>query len=222
MRGDRLIQATARIIQDAVVEFDPGPRASSATSAATTSSRSWTPTIAEDVAKRICERFDEARDRVLRGRGPRARVRPDGGPQGRAAGHPARRDLGRDREHRAARVRPLRRGGGGGDRDEVSSPSATPGSSYAVDRRTDLNALGSAWTSRGPLYTCARKPVSGAGCNSPPAVTVRDPARSHAGWTRCDSGTDRESRDGRRRARRFRASRGAAPRRRSRLAPEEG
>ena len=50
------------------------------------------------------------------------------------------------------------------------------------------------------------QPVSGAGRKSPPAVTVRDPVAASDGWTRCDSGTDRESRDERERARSAAAS----------------
>jgi diguanylate cyclase (GGDEF)-like protein len=57
VRGDRLIQATARIIQDAVVEFDTdgfvGHVGGDDFVAVVT------PEVAEDAAKRICERFDQ-------------------------------------------------------------------------------------------------------------------------------------------------------------------
>ena len=60
VRGDRLIQATARIIQDAVVEFDPGEgfvgHVGGDDFVAVVN-----PDVAEEVAKRICNRFDEAR-----------------------------------------------------------------------------------------------------------------------------------------------------------------
>jgi diguanylate cyclase (GGDEF)-like protein len=60
VRGDRLIQATARIIQDAVVEFDPsegfvGHVGGDDFVAVVT------PDIAEQAAQRICARFDETR-----------------------------------------------------------------------------------------------------------------------------------------------------------------
>ena len=53
------------------------------------------------------------------------------------------------------------------------------GSSYAVDRRAP-----SAGTHPHARSYTGRKPVSGAGCESPPAVTVRDPSRATRGWTR--------------------------------------
>ena len=60
VRGDRLIQATARIIQDAVVEFDPSDgfvgHVGGDDFVAVVN-----PDIAEQVAKRICERFDGSR-----------------------------------------------------------------------------------------------------------------------------------------------------------------
>jgi diguanylate cyclase (GGDEF)-like protein len=60
VRGDRLIQATARIIQDAVVEFD-----SSEGFVGHVGGDDFVavvnPDIAEQVAKRICERFDASR-----------------------------------------------------------------------------------------------------------------------------------------------------------------
>ena len=60
VRGDRLIQATARIIQDAVVEFDPGEgfvgHVGGDDFVAVVN-----PDVAEAVAKRICERFDASR-----------------------------------------------------------------------------------------------------------------------------------------------------------------
>ena len=60
VRGDRLIQGTARIIQDAVVEFDPqdgfvGHVGGDDFVAVVN------PDVAEQVAKRICERFDGSR-----------------------------------------------------------------------------------------------------------------------------------------------------------------
>jgi len=60
VRGDRLIQSTARLIQDAVVEFDTGGgfvgHVGGDDFVAVVD-----PDVAEDVAKRICERFDESR-----------------------------------------------------------------------------------------------------------------------------------------------------------------
>jgi diguanylate cyclase (GGDEF) domain len=60
VRGDRLIQATARIIQDAVVEFDPGEgfvgHVGGDDFVAVVD-----PDVAEQAAKRICERFDGSR-----------------------------------------------------------------------------------------------------------------------------------------------------------------
>jgi diguanylate cyclase (GGDEF)-like protein len=60
VRGDRLIQATARIIQDAVVEFDSVDgfvgHVGGDDFVAVVS-----PEVAEDVADRICRRFDEIR-----------------------------------------------------------------------------------------------------------------------------------------------------------------
>jgi diguanylate cyclase (GGDEF)-like protein len=60
VRGDRLIQATARIIQDAIVEFEPGEgfvgHVGGDDFVAVVN-----PDIAEQVAKRICERFDGSR-----------------------------------------------------------------------------------------------------------------------------------------------------------------
>jgi diguanylate cyclase (GGDEF)-like protein len=60
VRGDRLIQATARIIQDAVVESDPGEgfvgHVGGDDFVAVVD-----PDVGERIAQRICERFDEAR-----------------------------------------------------------------------------------------------------------------------------------------------------------------
>jgi diguanylate cyclase (GGDEF)-like protein len=60
VRGDRLIQATARIIQDAVVESDPGEgfvgHVGGDDFVAVVD-----PEVGERIAQRICERFDEAR-----------------------------------------------------------------------------------------------------------------------------------------------------------------
>jgi diguanylate cyclase (GGDEF)-like protein len=60
VRGDRVIQATARIIQDAVVEFDPGEgfvgHVGGDDFVAVVN-----PDVAEQVAERICARFDGTR-----------------------------------------------------------------------------------------------------------------------------------------------------------------
>jgi diguanylate cyclase (GGDEF)-like protein len=60
VRGDRVIQATARIIQDAVVEFDPGEgfvgHVGGDDFVAVVN-----PDVAEQVAERICVRFDGTR-----------------------------------------------------------------------------------------------------------------------------------------------------------------
>jgi diguanylate cyclase (GGDEF)-like protein len=58
VRGDRLIQATARIIQDAVVEFG-GPDAFVGHVGGDDFVAVLPPDVGEDTAKRICERFDE-------------------------------------------------------------------------------------------------------------------------------------------------------------------
>ena len=118
VRGDRLIQSTARIIQDAVVEFDPGEGfvghvggddfVAVVNPGRRRAGRQARSAIGSTVAHG-----------VLRARGPRSRVHPDGGPQGRDAGRAPRRHLGRRRDHRAARVRALRRGRGGRHRDEA-------------------------------------------------------------------------------------------------------
>jgi diguanylate cyclase (GGDEF)-like protein len=60
VRGDRLIQATARIIQDAVIE-GAGPEGFIGHVGGDDFVAVVGPDGAEDVAKRICERFDEAR-----------------------------------------------------------------------------------------------------------------------------------------------------------------
>jgi diguanylate cyclase (GGDEF)-like protein len=58
VRGDRLIQATARIIQDAVVEFG-GAESFVGHVGGDDFVAVVPPDVAEDVAKRICERFTE-------------------------------------------------------------------------------------------------------------------------------------------------------------------
>ncbi|MBI3648169.1 MAG: response regulator [Actinobacteria bacterium] len=58
VRGDRLIQATARIIQDAVVEF-AGAAAFIGHVGGDDFVAVVPPEVTEDTAKRICERFDE-------------------------------------------------------------------------------------------------------------------------------------------------------------------
>jgi diguanylate cyclase (GGDEF)-like protein len=60
VRGDRLIQATARIIQDAVIE-SAGTEGFIGHVGGDDFVAVVGPDVAEDVAKRICERFDEAR-----------------------------------------------------------------------------------------------------------------------------------------------------------------
>ncbi len=60
VRGDRLIQATARIIQDAVVA-DDGAEGFVGHVGGDDFVAVVAPEVAESVAKRICERFDEAR-----------------------------------------------------------------------------------------------------------------------------------------------------------------
>ena len=200
VRGDRLIQSTARIIQDAVVEFDGAQGFVGHVGG--DDFVAWSRPGGRRGRREADLRGLRVReDRVLRARGPRARVRAHRGPEGRDAGHPARRDLDRHRHERPAALRPLRRGRRGRDRDEAVRQArrrlllrhrpAPP-----TDRRT-----GSALPAEPASYTRPRELVSGAGCNSPPAVRVRDPTAASRGWIRCDSGTDRDSRDGRRRAR---------------------
>jgi diguanylate cyclase (GGDEF)-like protein len=60
VRGDRLIQATARIIQDAVIE-GAGSEGFIGHVGGDDFVAVVGPDVAEDVAKRICERFDEGR-----------------------------------------------------------------------------------------------------------------------------------------------------------------
>jgi diguanylate cyclase (GGDEF)-like protein len=60
VRGDRLIQATARIIQDAVMEHD-GVEGFVGHVGGDDFVAVVSPDVAEDVARRICERFDSAR-----------------------------------------------------------------------------------------------------------------------------------------------------------------
>ncbi|MGE5225439.1 MAG: response regulator [Planctomycetaceae bacterium] len=60
VRGDRLIQATARIIQDAVVEY-AGAEGFVGHVGGDDFVAVVAPEAAEEAAKRICERFDEAR-----------------------------------------------------------------------------------------------------------------------------------------------------------------
>ena len=90
MRGDRLIQATARIIQDAVVGVRRRRGLRRPRRRRRLRGRRRPRDVAEEVAKRDLRALRRDRGRLLRARGPRARLRPDGGPQGRAAGHPAR------------------------------------------------------------------------------------------------------------------------------------
>ncbi|HLB62518.1 MAG TPA: response regulator [Actinomycetota bacterium] len=60
VRGDRMIQSAARIIQDAVVEMG-GPDAFVGHVGGDDFIAMTTPEVAEDVAKRICERFEQAK-----------------------------------------------------------------------------------------------------------------------------------------------------------------
>jgi diguanylate cyclase (GGDEF)-like protein len=60
VRGDRMIQAAARIIQDAVVEMG-GADAFVGHVGGDDFIAMTSPEVAEDVAKRICERFEQAR-----------------------------------------------------------------------------------------------------------------------------------------------------------------
>ena len=201
VRGDRLIQATARIIQDAVVEFD-GAEGFVGHVGGDDFVAVVSPEVAEQVARRDLREVRREPRRSSTSRGPRARLRPDGGPQGRDAGHPARGRLDRHRQQsQAAPVRPLRRGRRRRHRDEAvrEARAAAPATRSTAAPRDAPRALAS-FEPR-PLYLGpTNEPVSGAGCNSPPAVTVRNPAAASRGWTRCNSGTDRDSRDGRRRA----------------------
>ena len=91
VRGDRLIQATARIIQDAVAEFDAGGRLRGSRRRRRLRRRWSSPEAAEQVAKRICERFDGARSDFYESEDLERGFVRDRGPQGRDAGRPARR-----------------------------------------------------------------------------------------------------------------------------------
>ena len=118
VRGDRLIQTTARIIQDAVVEKD-GSDSFVGHVGGDDFVVVVSPETAEAVAQRVTREVRRDAGGLLRSRGSRARVRSDRGSQGRDAGHPARRDQRRHRQQRPTRVRPLRRSGVGRDRDEA-------------------------------------------------------------------------------------------------------
>ena len=90
VRGDRLIQATARIIQDAVVEYDgrgglrrPRRRRRLRRRRAPRRRRGRREARSASGSTRACSEFYEPED-LERG------FVADGGPQGRAAGHPAR------------------------------------------------------------------------------------------------------------------------------------
>ncbi len=214
VRGDRLIQGTARMIQDAVMANDPdgfiGHVGGDDFVAVVE------PDVAEDVAKAVCDRFDT--DRALYYEDDdldRGFVRMEDR-KGVEQDIPLGERVRGDRHHIQARVRPLRRGRGCGHRDEAvrqarrrlvlrRRPSRAVASLPRSSRRDSAEARPKA-----PAYT-GRKPVSGAGCDSPPAVTVRDPSRATRGLTRCDPGTDRESRDGREQARGAAACGLAAP-----------
>ena len=136
VRGDRLIQATARIIQDAVVE-----RAGTEGFIGHVGGDDFVAVVAPE--RRRGDRAGDLRAvrrgarRGLRGRGPRAGVRPDRGPQGRAC--------------RTSPSSPISVGIASTDRrrfahygeavavatEMKSFAKRDPGSSYAVDRRTD-------------------------------------------------------------------------------------
>ena len=118
VQGDGLIQATARILQDAVVEH-AGADGFVGHVGGDDFVAVVPPEVAEDVAKRRRRDLRPEDRGVLRSRGRATRLRRGGGPQGRAAAAAARRDLGRHRDHDGALVRPLRRGGLGGHRDEA-------------------------------------------------------------------------------------------------------
>ena len=144
VRGDRLIQSTARIIQDSVVMND--------------GTDGFVGHVGGDDFVAIVDRRSRpsgshARSasgstrgphRVLRARRPRARLRPDRGPQGRAAAHPARRRLGRHRDE------PRRRFAHYGEAVAVATEmkqfaKREPGRSYAIDRRTACSPATPDW-----------------------------------------------------------------------------
>ena len=215
VRGDRLIQGTARMIQDAVManaqDGFVGHVGGDDFVAVVE------PEMAEDVAKRVCERFDQDRSLYYEDEDlERGFVRMED-----------RKGVEQDIPLVSVSVgiatTSKRAFAHYGEAVAVATEmkqfaKRDGGSSYAVDRRAPLpvgtsipaRAIPGAPRSgasnqrcrilRAPSYT-GRKPVSGAGCDSPPAVTVRDPSRATRGWTRCDPGTDRDSRDGREQAR---------------------
>ena len=111
------------------------PRASSATSAATTSWRWSSPETAEGVAQRICERFDEALVEFYEPEDlERGFVRIEDR-KGVLQDIPLVAISVGIAEQLQPRVRPLRRGGGGGDRDEAVR-QARRRRSFAIDQRT--------------------------------------------------------------------------------------
>src|SRR5262249_25004572 len=110
------------------------------------------------------------------------------GPAGQPPAVPAAHDLAGRRLHGPAEVRPLRGGGGGGHRGEAGPPTRAPPRGRAGPPHP---------LTPGPprppppkvfppvLYSWpAEQHVFGAGCKSPPAVTVRDPPAASRGWTR--------------------------------------
>ena len=218
VRGDRLIQAVAGSSRMPSSKTQ-GPRASSATSVATTSWR-WSAPIPRRTSPSASASASMRRaPSSTSDGGSRAGIRAGGRSQGRPTRHPARGHLGRDRQHHRRQF--AHYGEAVAVATEMKSfakrepARATPSTAApSSPRRRVLNLLPR------DSYT-RRKPVSGAGWNSPPAVTVRDPTAASGGWTRCDTGTDRESRDGRERARSLRRR---DPRRRPRVvhAPVEG
>ncbi len=184
VRGDRLIQSTARIIQDSVVAHD-GAHGFVGHVGGDDFVVVVRPDVAELVAKGICDAFDASTVEFYEPEDTRTGVRARRGSQRRAAGHPPRGHLDRHRVERAPAVRPLRRGGLGRDGDEAVRQARRR--LVLRDRPAhDLTSLLARCLppSARPAYTRLQKLVSGAGRNSPPAVRVRDPMAASRGLIR--------------------------------------
>ena len=118
VRGDRMIQATARIIQDAVVEFD-GAEGFVGHVGGDDFVAVVSPEVAEGSREKDLRYVRSCPFGVLRTRRHLPGLRAHGGPQGCTSGHSACRRLGGDRVQLQAGVRPLRRGRGRRHRDEA-------------------------------------------------------------------------------------------------------
>ena len=134
VRGDRLIQATARIIQDAVVGHD-GAHGFVGHVGGDDFVVVVSPEVAEATRQGDLRRLRRRALGVLRARGPRARLRAHRGSEGRAAGHPVGAHLvgiassaRRPFDHYGEAVAVAT--------EMKQFAKREPGSSYAIDQRT--------------------------------------------------------------------------------------